>query len=368
MEIITLEPFLKLSVRQIKLIMKKIKIILCTIFIAQLSNTEAQIAGNAIYDNVNINNHQQGKIVTHINSDNSILIDANVMLNISPSSYTAIFSLTQQGKTAFETDSLLKTRMKNIENSLINIGIDAENIKEDMIALNPTYSYQLDEKKFNKTYNEIPIGFLLKKNIHILFLKHEILAEIMTIMSKNEVYDLVKVDYNLSDLNSHLKQVRLAAQQIIKEKEKDYSEMGIRIEISSLTDGYKVVTPIERYANYTAFYNGSTIEEITIAKKKKEKTKDKRLASLNAELLDDDKDFIIKTSEKSKTVFYNKLPYSEYDLVINADHAEPRIQVIYQLKSKYYSQNQEKYEKGICAIKEQKELKTSSKKKRRLFK
>ncbi|MBI2259288.1 MAG: SIMPL domain-containing protein [Flavobacteriia bacterium] len=345
----------------------KIKILSLFVFFSQNIIVTSQIAGNAIYDNVNLNKKTNPKIVTQISSDNSILLEANVMMNISPTSYTAIFSLAQQGKTASETDSLMKIKMRNIENQLEALGLSKENIKEDMIAFNPTYSYQLDEKKFNKTYNEIPIGFLLKKNLHILFTEHEMMAEIMSILSKNEVYDLVKVDYNLSDLNSHLKQVRLAAQKIIKEKEKDYSEMGIRIEIASITDGYNVITPIERYNNYTAYYNGSTIEEITTAKKKKEKSKDNRTASSNQNLFEDDASFLIKTSEKSKTVFYNKLPYTEYDMVINADHAEPRIQIIYQLKSKYYAQNKEKYDTAIKTNLEQKEIQRLKKEKRKLF-
>jgi uncharacterized protein YggE len=345
----------------------KIKILMVFVIVLHNMHFYGQIAGNAIYDNVNLNKKTAPRISTQISADNSILLEANVMLNISPTSYTAIFSLAQQGKTAFETDSLMKIKMRNIEHQLEAIGLAKENVKEDMIAFNPTYSYELDEKKFNKTYNEIPIGFLLKKNLHILFTEHEMMSEIMSILSKNEVYDLVKVDYNLSDLNSHLKQVRLAAQKIIKEKEKDYSEMGIRIEIASITDGYNVITPIERYNNYTAYYNGSTIEEISSAKKKKEKSKDNRTASTNSNLLEDDATFLIKTSEKSKTVFYNKLPYTEYDMVINADHAEPRIQIIYQLKSKYYSQNKEKYDTATKANLEQKEMQQLKKKRRRLF-
>lgn len=332
--------------------MKKI-IVSC--FVLLLSSAYSQMAGNAIYDNVNSQKNNSQKVNAVINYDNSVQLEADIMLNLSPSSYTAIFSVTQQGRTASETDSLMVIRMKNIENQLEKSGIALENIKEDMIAMIPTYSYQLEEKKFNKTFNEVPIGFLMKKNIHILFFEHEKFVDIITIMSKNEVYDLVKVDYNLADLNSYLKQVRVAAQQIIKEKEKDYETMGIKLDILTIADGYNVVSPLERYANYTAFYNGSTIEEITSAKKKKEMAKGSRTASVSSKIIEDDTEFIIKTSEKSKTVFYNKLPYTDYDLVINADHAEPRIQIIYQLKSKYTSQNKATYDEALNKQKTQEE-------------
>jgi hypothetical protein len=331
------------------------KKIIVSVFSIVLSTSFGQMAGNAIYDNVNSQKNAAQKVNAIINYDNSVQLEADIMLNLSPSSYTAIFSVTQQGRTASETDSLMVIRMKNIENQLEKAGVAIANIKEDMIAMIPTYSYQLEEKKISKTYNEVPIGFLMKKNIHVLFFEHEKFVDIVSVMSKNEVYDLVKVDYNLADLNTYLKQIRAAAQQIIKEKEKDYETMGIKLDILSIADAYNVVSPLERYANYTAYYNGSTIEEITTAKKKKELAKGSRTASVSSKIIEDDTEFIIKTSEKSKTVFYNKMPYTDYDLVINADHAEPRIQIIYQLKSKYTSQNKSKFDESVSKQKTQDE-------------
>ena len=65
-----------------------------------------------------------------------------------------------------------------------------------MISFVPVYQYETEKKVFNrKTYNEVPAGFELKKNIHIKFSDPEQLNEFISILSNYEIYDLVRVDY-----------------------------------------------------------------------------------------------------------------------------------------------------------------------------
>ena len=58
---------------------------------------------------------------------------------------------------------------------------------------------------------------------------------------------------------------------------------------------------------------------------------------------DDDSEFIVKYSDKNKTIYYNRIPYNQFDVVLNADFVEPRIQLYYTLKVRNTVTNLEKY-------------------------
>jgi hypothetical protein len=54
--------------------------------------------------------------------------------------------------------------------------------------------------------------------------------------------------------------------------------------------------------------------------------------------------FLIQTSEKNKTIFYDRIPYNQFDKVINADTEEPCIQLYYTLVVTYTMMTQEQHE------------------------
>ena len=60
-------------------LMKKSKIILGVTLMFNYTLYFSQLAGNAIYDNVNVNKKTVTKVNTQISNDNSILLEANVI-------------------------------------------------------------------------------------------------------------------------------------------------------------------------------------------------------------------------------------------------------------------------------------------------
>lgn len=202
-----------------------------------------------------------------------------------------------------------------------------------------------------RTANEIPTGFQMKKNIHIIFTEHDQLSKIVAAMAKAEIYDIVKVDYNIANLQAYYDTIRQAAINIIKMKEKVYTQLGLKLEVQNMSDGFNAAYPLERYASYTAFYTGSSIEEVKIGKKKKEQAKNIYINTKNTTINvnqtakdeDDDSEFIVKYSDKNKTIYYNRIPYNQFDVVLNADFVEPRIQLYYTLKVRNTVTNLEKY-------------------------
>lgn len=333
--------------------MNTLKIIFSSVLIIGISGLIfGQSAGNSIYNNtyygkintvntnVNLNQHR----------NNQAELKAEVMINVKASSYTAIFGVTQHGLTAKETNAFMTERIKLVKKQLLEqVGIKKGDVHVDVISFVPTYSLQLENIKFSKSANEIPSGFQMKKNIHVVFYDHDQLSEIVAIMANSEIYDIVKVDYNADNIQEIYNRLREEAIQVIKNKQKTYEQIGLHLEVMNLADGFDVAYPFERYASSTAYFTGSSIEEVELAKKRKRDARRMYKSGKNgrtkSRTIDDgdDSEYIIRKSHKNKTIYYNRVPYNQFDMVLNADFSDTRIQFFYTLKVMYTTSNLEKH-------------------------
>lgn len=315
----------------------------------------AQDAGNAVYSNRGSQQDYSAVRRAELNKEvlesQNVVLEANLLSNVKATSYAAIFSITQNGRTATEADSLLNLRLGVAQAAVRELGIQSEAVHMDMVSLVPTYATRLEQKKFSRTANEVPTGFELKKNLHVVFTNHEVLAQLVTRLGRAEIYDLAKVDYNLSDLQSAYDELRRAAGELIKQKEQSYARLGLHVEVQNMTDGFQAVYPLERYASYTAYRSGSTPEEVRLARQRKAAANvyvTANNATINVRPVkknpEDDSEFIVRTADKTQTIYYNRTPYNSFDTVLHADFAEPRIQLIYTINVRYNVLNQKQYE------------------------
>ncbi|WP_281636670.1 SIMPL domain-containing protein [Flavobacterium marginilacus] len=282
--------------------MKKTFFSFLIILLSQFSS--GQVSGNANYQN---RYSEQNTININFPSQDGIVINVKGLANVKADSYTAIFSLTQTGKTAKEVNELINQR---ISQSLTEIKLkkDVETFV-DMISFVPVYEYEVEKKVFSrKTYNEVPIGFELKKNIHIKYSDPNQLNDFISILSNHEIYDLVRVDYFSSTLESIKKEMMNKAKLLIQEKTKNYEvilgETFTNAE-KRITDDFIVNLPVEMYKSYEA-YNSSDLNL-------------KKTANVNQ-------------SNKSTTLYYQPVFNKEFDFIINPVVLEPVIQVQYEIK------------------------------------
>lgn len=242
--------------------------------------------------------------------DNSVIFDADVMINMKASSYTAIFSVTDFGKTVIQADSAMSARLKVFTEAMLKDSILAENIHIDFISMLPVYEVEAQNKVFSNIATEVPAGFKIKKNVHVMFFDHTKLDQIITHAAKASIYDLVKVDYNVNDIQAAYDTLRKIAVEVIDMKRNTYAMMGFETTIMAMAEGYDSKYPEERYESYTAYLQGNSYS---------------RPQSPNT---------TVQTAEKEQTVFYNKVPYKQFDRVLNADLAEPGVQFYYKLRVK----------------------------------
>jgi uncharacterized protein YggE len=282
--------------------MKKISLSVAILLFAKLCF--AQVSGNINYQNQTRYSDENIHIGHPVNKD--ITIIAKGLANVKADSYVAIFSISQSGKTTEEVNSLMD---KRVSQAIADIKLKSKDVEiyTDMISFVPVYEYEVEKKIFSKkNYNEVPAGFQLKKNLHIKYNTPGLLNDIISILSANEVYDLIRVDYFSNSLETVKKELMSRAKVVLQDKMKNYEQVlstSLATADKSLSDGYKVVLPVEMYQSYQA-YNSS---------------------SLNTGK------GTVNNAEKSTTLYYQPVADKEFDFVINPVVLEPVIQVMYEI-------------------------------------
>jgi uncharacterized protein YggE len=265
---------------------------------------QAQVSGNVNYQGPQ--RYPDKYIDVGIPGSFDFYISIKGLANVKADLYVAIFSVSQTGKTTEEANRLIDERINQaVESFKSKPGIE---VYVDMISFVPMYEYESEKKLFSKkTYNEIPAGFELKKNIHIRYANSDMLNQIISLFAAAEIYDLVRVDYISEKIETVKAELMNRAKTLLQEKYKSYqSIMGFRPDTleKKLADGYRIFFPVEMYRSYQA-YNSSLLN----------------LKKGN-----------VNYADKSTTLYYQPITSKEFDFVINPVIVEPVIQVLYELK------------------------------------
>jgi len=296
---------------------------ICILLLFISSYSFAQIKGNAItISRQNIaskdlgNGHVYGQPSTSFRQQNlvpnpTITVDVRALSNVVASSYTAVFNVTQIGKTSEETDKLMKERISKVKSELLSKGIFIQDIVIDVISFVPVYETVVEKKLFSKKYVEIPMGFELQQNIHIKFTKVEQFQNILTSCANNEVYNLVKVDYFIDNLQDVYKKLRVEILKELKEKQAFYKNLGFDLTQynPTIADNKYCYFPRDFYKNYQAF-NCTSLESLK-------------------------KNRGVYKAKKQTSYYYDPISFRDYDIVINPSIVEPVIQIGMEIKLQY---------------------------------
>lgn len=244
--------------------------------------------------------------------ENILEISVNALSNQEADTYTAIFSVMQLGKTAEETNNLMNSRVNAFIADLKSLGLTPENIYIDMVNFLPKYENDVTKKLFSKkTFTEIPKGFEMQKNVHISYTKPEILDDIVTAASRQEIYDIVKVDYFVQHQDEIYLQLRKAAVDYLEKVKQQLIGAGVNLDsaYTSAAENAWVAYPMNRYESYQAFSSQS--------------------------IDPGDKNVNINLVDKPTSRFYNAIPANDYDVVINPAILEPAVQFSYNLVMRF---------------------------------
>ena len=300
--------------------MNYLKSIILVSFMASSVFIFGQASGNVNYHNStqrsqyqHIQNLSANRLVqAGIEGKQQLTMDVHALINSKADAYLAVFNIQQVGGTAEEADELVATRVEGFIDLVRDEGVNEKDIYLDMVSFVPVYEYEVTKKIFSRRYNEIPKGFELQKNIHVLYRDAEILDRLVTAAAKMEIYDLIKVEYYVEDTEAIMEELRGRCISFVKKQMADYADLEMVLDSSFrvIAEATNVSFPIERYQSYQAF-NSTSVDAI----------KNRRL---------------VTQAKKTQAMYYEKMPYNGYDIVINPIMLEPSVQYTMNMKVQFY--------------------------------
>lgn len=268
--------------------------------------TKAQESGNVNYGPNRYRQQQQQ--MTSISADNTNTLSFSIrgIYNEKPSLFSATFSIVQVGTSLEEINTLVNEKVNNIKAKLKAIEPGAEVIT-DMISFVPVYEFEVTKKVFSKkTYNEKPVGYEMKKNLIIKY-KGRVLDKIITACAEEEVYDFVKVDYVMADVDSIMNRLQAKTLEVFNNKLKFYGQLkgeDLAAKKKTFTESFNVMYPVESYSSYTAFSR----HQLPFAKNS-----------------------VVNEIQKADTQYYNPVQFKTHTYIINPEVTEPSIQLFYDI-------------------------------------
>jgi uncharacterized protein YggE len=286
-------------------------LLLVLIIGAAASNVGAQEAGASVYGK---NQRKTSGVplgsLTSIDPKDSVAahyVEANVLMNVRAVRYVAVFGLAQEGATVVAANQKIDLQLKDFTTALDGLGVTSDNLFVDFVAQNRVYDYS----GTSSTVTERLSGFEVKKNVAVRYSDKTLLGKMLAAASKAGIFDLIKVDYEVGDMNAVRTGLMDEAARIIKKKEESYGRLlNIKLRPQAVfQETYNVFFPSEMYASYTAFESGKVVD-----------------TRYNTNVLQ---------KRKATTFYFNPLSVAEFDLVIGAKEIEPVVQCTLYLKVKY---------------------------------
>ncbi|MBI3650289.1 MAG: SIMPL domain-containing protein [Acidobacteria bacterium] len=289
--------------------MKKIALLLFFIIACQFV-ASAQEAGNAAYGNQR--RKTSGVSVGNLfstdpkDSVQSSFIEANVLLNLKADEYVAVFGLAQEGATIIDGNRKIDAQFNEFIAALKTLGLKDSEIFVDFITQNRVYDFGVA----GNTAKEKLAGFEVKKNLAVRYKDKSLLEKLLLAASKASIFDLIKVDYLVSDMTAARQQLLAEAAKVIKKKEEDYARLlGLKMRPHSVViEKYNAFLPSEMYNTYVA-YEANNVE-----------------GGNNMRVVE---------KRKVSTFYFNPLHPGEFDMILNPAGVEPVVQVTLYLKVKY---------------------------------
>ncbi|MCX6258899.1 MAG: SIMPL domain-containing protein [Bacteroidia bacterium] len=286
-------------------------------FLLMASVVQAQISGNSVYGQ----NYSQtsGNIQTIDKlylTDSTFIIQARVAMNVIADSYVATFGVDEQAKSLDDCNDNIEKRINSFISDLSKLKIAKADIYTDMTTQNKIYDYKVNDRVAEQYLK----GFELKKNVIIKFINIKDLDKMVTSASAWQIYDLVKVDYNVTDMNKIYTQLFQAGTEIINQKK------GLYVGATNATlapaseiygEEFYSLSPSQLYKNYTAYESSDVYNN-------------------------EYSNYTKKNLSKSTTFYYDKMNYSGFDKVINPIVTEPATEFVLILQIKYLTEKHKK--------------------------
>lgn len=288
--------------------MKSLFIILLTALM--VTAAAAQQSGNSAYSNSRYDAIGKPDFDSKLYlNDSTFIIEGSVMKNVIADGYTATFGLAEEGTSIKDCNKRITDRINDFIDDLIKFGIQKNDVFVDMTTQNKIYDYNISQGVAEQYLK----GFELKKNVIFKFAKISDLDKIVIIAAEHKIYDLVKVDYIVSDIEAVYQELFKTATFIIDKKKALYSASGVSEVDLKGTQVYG--------EQFTSFYPTQLYKSYTVNE--------------SSDYYDYDGSRKKKDLRKSPTFYYDKINTSGFDKIINPYVIEPAVEFVLTLQMKY---------------------------------
>jgi uncharacterized protein YggE len=271
-----------------------------------------QESGNRIYGNAGYyqqKRHLQINTGNLGNSNEGYSIEASVVTNLKPDAFVVVFGVNDEGANAATSNEKVNSKIGNLIQRIKGLGIDANDVFIDFITQNRVYDYTVSGTQASESFT----GFETKKTVAVRYKNRELFERIVSAATDSNIFDLIKVDYIVSDFDSVRANLFDAAVKVLKSKEQKYANaLGVTLGAVGLSiEKYDVTYPAEAYQRYQAFETGdASVENEQGVSSRVEK-------------------------RKSFTFFYEPVAASSFDSVLAPPGLEPVVQLSIYLRMQY---------------------------------
>lgn len=293
--------------------MRKTLLILGLLFFVN-SVLFAQEAGNRIYGNQGYYNQTRRQPTTNTGSLSGgsfafYSIEASVLTNVKPDAFVAVFGVAEEAPTAAASNDKVNAKIAALTSSLSGLGVTKTDIFVDFITQNRVYEFVSQGSSVTEKFS----GFETKKTIAVRYKSRDSFEKLVSAAASVQIFDLIKVDYIVSDFDAIRARLFDEAVKIIKAKETKYvNSLGVQLApIGLANEKYDAFYPSESYQQYQAYESGD--------------------ASTNYE------SGTKITKRKSFTFYYEPIPANRFDATINSIGIEPVVQFTVYLRMDYDS-------------------------------
>jgi uncharacterized protein YggE len=294
----------------------KLKTILISLTLLLIPTViHAQLSGNIVYGQSNNIEKKRSSDRLYL-TDSTFVIEAGVLVNVIADSYVVTFGVSEEAATVKDCNEKMEKRIQGFVLELNKLGHSEADIYIDMTTQNRVLGYTTT----GNVAQQYLKGFEIKKNVIIKLKTIKALDKIVISASNYQIYDLVKVDYIVTDITKVYNQLFQAATDIINQKKALY--IGVTNAKLSPTaqiygEQFYSYYPSQLYKTYNA-YESSEVYNNNYS------------------------NFIKKDLRKEATFYYDKMNYSGFDKVINPTVTEPAVEFVLTLQIKYQIERSKK--------------------------
>ncbi len=301
--------------------MKNFKTFLLFAFIVTAGIVLAQASGNQVYGNNNNYNTGYNNYAQHsttqkrgiVTTDSTLLINVNLLLNKEADGYLITVGTNQEAKTVLECNKTINARINKLIGQLGIFGVEKEDVYVDFISQTKVFDYEIGEKQAEQFQS----GYEIKKNINIKMKDIEYIDQLIEMASEQEIYDIIKIEYIDDDIEETYSEMYKEAVKLVKSRLKLYDEMNT-IELNGnsrvLGDNFYAISPKTQYRKYQAFESSAL---------------DIYSGYNNSQ------NYVQKESRKNTTFYYEGIPTSGFDKIINANQPKIGLQYVFSLSMLY---------------------------------